>query len=247
MLRKKSKTNNIYIYILYLGYGDEHPGMFQLYARALFKHLKEYTSNESKENETLVEVRFTELYDNKLRDLLSPTKTECFIRETRDGEVHIRSTPVKSEKDGKQRQFPITAIHCKDEESLMNVVREGVKSRNVGISTLHDKSSRSHAFLEYEIVNRELMQERRNLIEIEADILNYKLKLKDDKAKKCEEKQAKIEAKVAKMMKENKILGGTMVFVDLGLFAYTFYSFFLFSLQFDFIALLVVFFFFPFF
>ena len=206
--------------------------MFQLYARALFSKLSELATSssnsnndgnddESKKNsEPYVEVRFTELYNNKLRDLLSPTKEECFVRETLDGEVFIRSKPIKSEKDGRVRQFPITGIPCKDETKLMKVVREGVKSRNVGISTLHDKSSRSHAILEYEIVNRELMEEKRNLIEIEADVDHFKRQLKHKKKKKAEEKQKKIILKIEKIMKENEMLGGTMVFVDLGLFLF---------------------------
>eukprot|EP01084_Bolivina_argentea_P114682 204118_1 len=158
------KTHTIF------GYKKENIlGMYQLFARQLFndKRIKDV-------DDIFVEVRFTELYQGKVYDLLSADKRECFIREDSSGVFRIRAEPLKCA-DGKIRAYPISHIHCKSETELLTVISDGIKSRNVGHSTLHDKSSRSHAFLEFELVSKELINARKKLVDIEADILMIQL------------------------------------------------------------------------
>eukprot|EP01083_Nonionella_stella_P202091 738649_1 len=129
--------------------------MYQLFARNIFndKRIKDT-------KDVFVEIRFTELYQGKIFDLLSSNKRECFARECEDGVVQIRSDPVVCE-DGKIRAFPISHAHVQAEDELLEVIANGIASCNVGNSSLHDKSSRSHAFLEFKLVSTELMNERK--------------------------------------------------------------------------------------
>eukprot|EP00485_Elphidium_margaritaceum_P004222 CAMPEP_0202694070 /NCGR_PEP_ID=MMETSP1385-20130828/8025_1 /ASSEMBLY_ACC=CAM_ASM_000861 /TAXON_ID=933848 /ORGANISM="Elphidium margaritaceum" /LENGTH=470 /DNA_ID=CAMNT_0049349849 /DNA_START=14 /DNA_END=1426 /DNA_ORIENTATION=+ len=175
------KTHTIF------GYPKENvPGMYGLFAKHMFNDAR------IKDSEDIcVEVRFVELYQEKVFDLLSAEKTECFLRESIDGEMILRAPPKKCA-DHKIRAYPISSVHVKSAQELLSVIADGIASRNVGHSTLHDKSSRSHAFLEFEIVSNALVEERKKLIESEADILlnelmmdkpNYKLLVKKYKTR----------------------------------------------------------------
>eukprot|EP01083_Nonionella_stella_P008718 25195_1 len=158
------KTHTIF------GYKKENiPGMYQLFARNIFNDTRIKDTKD-----VFVEIRFTELYQGKVYDLLSSNKRECFAREGEDGVVHIRADPVVCE-DGKIRSLPISHAHVQSEDELLEVISNGISSRNVGHSSLHDKSSRSHAFLEFEVVSTELMNERKKLIEAEATMLQIDL------------------------------------------------------------------------
>eukprot|EP01084_Bolivina_argentea_P077657 140905_1 len=170
------KTHTIF------GYKDE-AGMYQLFAERLL-------SDKRLQSDAFIEMRFTELYQGKIRDLLSKDGAECFVRESDAGEIHIRAQPKKCD-DGKIRQYPITAVHVQKVEDLLKVVAEGIGSRNVGNSTLHDKSSRSHAFLEMELVTSELIEERKKIIEVEADILQLQLIIDSPSLKVLTSKYAK--------------------------------------------------------
>merc|ERR1712013_88502 len=90
----------------------------------------------------------------------------------------FRSKPVLCD-DGKFRCYPLTAHRVESEAQLKVVLDRAVTSRNVGSSTVHDESSRSHAFLEYEIVNEVLCEKRKELMEREANLLWYQL-MKDE-------------------------------------------------------------------
>ena len=177
------KTHTIF------GYSKENvPGMYQLFAREIINN-KVFQSDE----DMFIEIRFTELYQGKIRDLLMNEKQECFLREDENGRIHLRTQPVICD-DGKIRAYPITGIRVREDEKLLEVIRDGIGSRNVGNSTLHDKSSRSHAFLEFELVTTELVKLREELVEKEADILHTE-KLMDilwNKHKEKDEKKLKL-------------------------------------------------------
>eukprot|EP01084_Bolivina_argentea_P273276 465452_1 len=173
------KTHTIF------GYKKENvPGMYQLFSRQLFDRLVHTSSD------IFIEIRFCELYQGKVYDLLSGDKRECFVREDINGVVHIRAEPVKCD-DGKIRAYPINNVHVQTEDELLKVIISGISSRNVGNSTLHDKSSRSHAFLEFEIVSTELTNERKKLVEIEASILQLDMIMDSTGQKKLLEKKYK--------------------------------------------------------
>eukprot|EP01083_Nonionella_stella_P062296 161999_1 len=164
------KTHTIF------GYAKENvAGMYQLFAR----HLMKDERLNSVSNDTFIEIRFTELYQGKIRDLLSADKAECHLREDKKNNFLLRAPPKKCE-DGKIRQYPITAVHVQNEQELMETIADGIASRNVGKSTLHDKSSRSHAFLEFELVCTELMNARKQLVEEEAEILSLTMMMDCD-------------------------------------------------------------------
>ena len=56
-------------------------------------------------------------------------------------------------KDGLLTERLVTSIRVNNLDDLLKVIADGINSRKCGLSTLHDKSSRSHAFLEFELVN----------------------------------------------------------------------------------------------
>ena len=51
---------------------------------------------------------------------------------------------------------------------LLCSFQKGITRRAVGSSNIHDESSRSHAFLEIEIVNQELIDAREAVLEAES-------------------------------------------------------------------------------
>ena len=169
--------------------------MYQLFAREILNN-KIIKS----EQDMFIEIRFTELYQGKIRDLLTTEKQECFLREDDKGRMHLRTDPKMCE-DGKIRSYPITGIRVRDENKLLNVIKDGIGSRNVGNSTLHDKSSRSHAFLEYELVNTELVEQRQILVDQEADILHQEL-LKEALKKMQFYDSRQVDEKTLKLIKE---------------------------------------------
>merc|ERR1712154_441927 len=103
----------------------------------------------------------------------------------------------------------------------------GMLSRNVGKSTLHDKSSRSHAFLEFEIVNKELVDARLELPDKESTLDSFKRSYdiaKMNKDKKMEKKMKRLKDRIKELKKiinalendkEKPYISGKYVFVDL--------------------------------
>ena len=147
------------------GYEGE-AGLHVLFAREVMRRL------ESLGKGMLLEVRFVELYRKEMRDLLSEHKSEIVLRQSDRRGFVFRTRPVLCD-DGKFRCYPLTAHRVESEAQLRRVLDKAVASRNVGASTIHDQSSRSHAFLEYEIVNEALCDKRKQLLDREADALWY--------------------------------------------------------------------------
>lgn len=105
------KTHTIF------GYRPDHPGMFELFAKELLSEIADLKG-------VGVQIRFTELYNRKVYDLLSDDNRQCYLRES-DGEFRLRADPVKGD-DGMFRAYPVTGIIVKDIESLMEVSDYGV-------------------------------------------------------------------------------------------------------------------------
>jgi len=148
-----------------LGYGDEK-GMFYLTARELCKQMEQL--NKESDVGAKIEVRFFELHNKKVYDLLN-NRTEGFIREGKNKEVLIRG---KTEHlgNGRVRVCPLWSKTCSTADEVEEAVKHGVSLRKVGSSTLHDKSSRSHAFIELEIVNDKIIKARKSVIEMESEM-----------------------------------------------------------------------------
>ncbi|KAJ1551189.1 hypothetical protein HK405_014993 [Cladochytrium tenue] len=110
-----------------------------------------------------------ELRKNTAFDLLNG-RTECHIRQGRDGRTHIRGQTEVLE-GGKVRVRPLAQRPCWTFESLREELRQSLQKRAVGSSSIHDQSSRTHAVLRLEIINRPLMKARTALVDRESDLV----------------------------------------------------------------------------
>eukprot|EP01084_Bolivina_argentea_P140941 247699_1 len=152
------------------GYNTE-PGMYQLFAREILERIGDL-------KDVYLEVRFIELYQSKLKDLLSESLEELFLREgeqklsnQQTESLFILRTAPQWTDDGRMRVCGATGVTVKTEQELLDAVSDGIASRNVGNSTIHDKSSRSHVFLEFEVCSPDLQEIKAKLIDIEAELL----------------------------------------------------------------------------
>merc|ERR1712025_1410190 len=119
----------------------------------------------------------------------------------------------------------VTRKYASDVDSIQALIAEGMKSRNVGNSTLHDKSSRSHAFLEFEIMSEPLAAARKRLAVIDSELVHTQNQIDLSKLRKAKAKTGKLLKKISTLKEEEKALksvknqkapfGGTFVFVDL--------------------------------
>merc|ERR1712087_937205 len=126
------------------GYKEE-AGLHRLFAEEFLKRLEP--------TDMSLKVRLVELYQNKFYDLLRDKGSgEITLRQAKDGKFVFCTQPIWCD-DDKFRQYPITAVRINSVDELEQAIAKGVASRTTGDSTVHDQSSRSHAFLEYEIVN----------------------------------------------------------------------------------------------
>jgi len=202
-------------------------GLYLQFARILCDK-----ANKIKDKNLLIEIRFLELYQGKIYDLLSNDKVVCEIREDKDGNFNLRAPMVKDE-NGMFIAKAVGSVRIKNPEinKITEAIKNGIQSRNVGISTLHDESSRSHAFLEFELVTDQLVKAREAVPKLDAELTVAKLDkdkagnvtIVDNKKKsslnvKRLEQQLKDAKKLVKKLqndKKRKWVGGSFVFVDL--------------------------------
>ncbi|KAH7075511.1 kinesin family member 2/24 [Paraphoma chrysanthemicola] len=95
---------------------------------------------------------------------------ECHIRQGPDGQTHIRGQTEMLE-GGKVRVCPIVAKPFWSFDELRQVLLAGLKLRAVGSSSTHNESSRTHAFIELEVVSRTLLEAREAVIERESELV----------------------------------------------------------------------------
>ena len=69
------------------------------------------------------------------------------------------------------RVRPIAKVPCWDFVILRDTMRKALGQRQVGSSTVHDQSSRTHAVLELEIVTQKLVEARNIVIERESELV----------------------------------------------------------------------------
>ena len=122
-----------------------------------------------------VGVRFYQLYQGKFQDLLSSTEggkplTQMAVREDADGRMNVRAPAYKCPKSGLWRQPGLTLIKCESVADVQAAVNSGLKSRSVGSSGVHDQSSRSHVFLEMELMSYDLASAESVLLDVEAAV-----------------------------------------------------------------------------
>lgn len=156
---------------------DQHLGLSLSTARDLFQAVHEINvrmdssgSNRQAEKDQLgVAVRLYEVRGKCAYDLFN-NGTECHVREGADGQTHIRGQTEKLE-DGKVRVRPVIARPCWSFDELRKVVLAGLEMRKTGSSSVHDESSRTHAVLELEVINKALLELRDAVIERESELV----------------------------------------------------------------------------
>jgi len=161
-----------------IGYGKEL-GMYQHAAKELFDSIKNQRSTRrhaSTGDETidqsfklLIQVRFAELYNGRVYDLLDGHK-ECHVREDGDSNIHIRSA-TQIGPQGQVLVQSLLAKYAEDFETLQDIITTAMRLRATGTSELHDQSSRSHAILELELVTPHLARCRQRLVTAESEIV----------------------------------------------------------------------------
>ncbi|KFA71287.1 hypothetical protein S40288_06714 [Stachybotrys chartarum IBT 40288] len=120
---------------------------------------------------------------NKVAVDLLNNGQECAIKEGYDGKVHIRGQPEMLEGGEVRVNFIAKKPHWTF-ETLEKDLLEALSLRSVGSSHVHDQSSRSHAIIEFEIINQVLIDARSSILDAKAkavpmgkeqDDLQYKL------------------------------------------------------------------------
>jgi hypothetical protein len=102
-------------------------------------------------------------------DLLN-NRTQCFVREGPDGKVHVRGDTEMLE-GGKVRVRPIVQKPCWNFASFQQELVKALEQRATGSSSVHDQSSRTHAFLQMEIVNQSLVDARNALFDRQSELV----------------------------------------------------------------------------
>ncbi|KAF5869315.1 putative kinesin motor domain-containing protein [Botrytis fragariae] len=99
---------------------------------------------------------------------LSSGRNKCFIREDSDKKTRLRGKTEVLD-GGKLRVQGLAQIACWTFESMKEELQKSLGRCSVGSSSVHDQSSRMHAILKLEIMNRQLIEAQNVLIEREAE------------------------------------------------------------------------------
>mmetsp|Transcript_16214 Transcript_16214/g.20197 ORF Transcript_16214/g.20197 Transcript_16214/m.20197 type:complete len:459 (+) Transcript_16214:67-1443(+) len=113
-------------------------GIIQMAARDIFAHVS--SNHHDPHREYLVRISFLEIYNEQVRDLLSQNERESLA---------VREDPKRG-----------VVVNCKevvvtDLASLLNVLREGEKHRQVAFTDMNATSSRSHTIFRVTVESRE--------------------------------------------------------------------------------------------
>ncbi|KAJ5497247.1 hypothetical protein N7463_009234 [Penicillium fimorum] len=154
-----------------IGYDFEHADEFGLClaaARQLSAALEDINVGDSN-HQFGIGLSVFELRKNIAFDLLNK-RNECFVREGSDGRVYIRGETEMLE-NGKVRVRPIATKACWSFEELHWELQKGLKHRKTATSIVHDQSSRTHAIIELEIVTKELLNARDQVVERQSELV----------------------------------------------------------------------------
>ncbi|KAH8204174.1 hypothetical protein TruAng_001594 [Truncatella angustata] len=125
--------------------------------------------NEENNQEMGIGFSLFELRNKTAFDLLNH-RARCYVREGPDGEVHIRGETEILE-EGKVRVRPIVQRQCWEFESFRRDLVQALSQRTTGSSGVHDQSSRTHAVLELEVINRSLVNARHALFDRQSELV----------------------------------------------------------------------------
>lgn len=112
------------------------------------------------DGDLLVQVRFYELYNGQVFDLLNE-RQPGFVREDADGVIHVRSATTMGP-NGEVLTQSLKAEYGSSAEAVLEIIRQGRSHRAEG--RLHQQSSRSHAVLELEIATAALAEARQEVV-----------------------------------------------------------------------------------
>ncbi|CAG8294916.1 unnamed protein product [Penicillium nalgiovense] len=223
-----------------IGYDFEHADEFGLClaaARQLSAALEDINSKNNN-HQFGIGLRVFELRKNIAFDLLNE-RNECFVREGSDGRVYIRGETEMLE-NGKVRVRPIATKACWSFEELHQELQKGLKHRKTATSTVHDQSSRTHAVIELEIITKDLLNARDQVVERQSELVpvgkhatdiyieeqsravvqteegkfipNPDYQMDQSRVKEAEEHESEVFAATART---HRCIGGKLVFVDL--------------------------------
>ena len=152
------------------GKGVGETGVCLAAGKALFEALERLGgAGEDTQGELGVAVTLFEVRGKAAVDVLGGGG-ECHIREGADGQTHVRG-PTEVLEEGRVRVRPVAAVACWTYAELQEVVLRGLRARQTGASSVHDQSSRTHAVLELEVVDRGLLEARAAVYEREAELV----------------------------------------------------------------------------
>lgn len=216
-----------------LGYNDEQ-GVFQLASRDLLHRIMEY--NDSCEGEPFIILASAiEVYNDVVYDLLAD-KVECTLRKNKLGQLLVRGPTKKHEFTKEEAEMngfdftivttKLTSIKIQSEKDLERIQATVAKHRNVGSSSIHDQSSRSHAVLRLDVVSQTYLDLTSELEEAESikpsvqtaydKKRTYKLRQKVvEIEKRIDEANEKIDDLMMTQRKKKSPFGGRLLMVDL--------------------------------
>ncbi|KAH6616473.1 kinesin family member 2/24 [Boeremia exigua] len=156
---------------------SRHLGLCLSAARDLFQAIQKEKENPSIEDAVAgskggklgVAVRLYEVRGKSAFDLLN-NGSECHVRQGPDGHTHVRGKTEILE-GGKVRVRPIVAKPVWSYDELQQTVLAGLKMREIGSSSIHNESSRTHAFIELEVIDNTLLKAREVVIERESELV----------------------------------------------------------------------------
>lgn len=158
-----------------LGYDFETPDDFGLclaaarYLSEELEGLNNARDDSSSSSKLGIGLRMYELRGNAAFDLLN-NHCKCYIRQGYDGQTHIRGETEVLD-GGRVRVRPIVTKGCWSFDDFRHQLLRGLELRESGRSTVHEESSRTHAVLEIEIVNRALLDAREAVVERESELV----------------------------------------------------------------------------
>jgi len=197
-----------------LGY-DKEKGLFALAAQDMEKHLAK-VNEESRGPEVIIGVQMFEMHYKKAYDLLDGRK-ECFIRENESGYVDY-SCQVRQEAEGFYVPGTIKIAECRTAAEVEAAVKAGADMRRVGVSNVHEQSSRSHAFIVMSLRSKRVLEAEERVRICDGAVAYYDHKsivAMRNKWRKQWTKATKELREARKEAKMNKAIGGKLIFVDL--------------------------------
>lgn len=185
-----------------LGYGEEHGLAYQAMEemQAVLQKLNR--------DDAFVNVTFTSMHKRSVYDLLN-NRYQAAARENQDGDVVFRKYTKSKDKNRDDTEgYSVKSIRCTSAAEAQAAIQQGIDCRVVGKSNLHSQSSRSHAFLEYELSTEKIEFYKNLIVKLENEIARIVACVGKSIKPRCVEKgklRAKHRYKLDQTQKRNQI------------------------------------------